>query len=69
MAPTGTQKRRTSYEAGRDSTPPAERLAEHRASKQQRGRHGTSTVGALLRAKLGHRGADALQRRLKQAAK
>lgn len=64
-----SQKRRTSYEAGRDSTPPAERLAEHRASKAHRGRHGTSTVGALLRAKLGHRGAEALQRRLHGAAK
>ena len=69
MASRGTQNRRTSYEAARDSTPPAERLAEHRASKQQRGRHGTSTVGALLRAKLGHRGADALQRRLHKAAR
>lgn len=69
MAPTGTQKRRTSYEAARDSTPPAERLAEHRASKTHRGRHGTSTVGALLRAKLGHRGADALHKRLKGATK
>jgi hypothetical protein len=69
MAATGTQKRRTSYEAARDSTPPKERLAEHRASKAHRGRHGTNTVGAQLRAKLGHRGADALATRLRRAAK
>lgn len=54
------------------STTPAERqrrLAEHKQSRQERGDRKQGSVEAQLRAKLGHREADALQRALEKVAK